>query len=323
MNEKKYQIGMIGCGQISDLHAQRLLEDGRADLVALYDFQESQSKRIAEKFCPDATVHSSYESLVQQDSLDGVIICSPTAFHYEQVLACHEQGLSVLCEKPLVDSRERILELIDLFQSGNPFLSVAYQRRYWSSYQTLRREVQSGKWGKILAVTAHNVEAWQQTITGTWRDDPQKNKGGFLGDPGSHKIDAIFYVTGLEPTQVYAVCDHCGSNVEIQASVSARLSNGSLLNMSLIGNAQYLGEDFHVHCEKADWMYRHGTVYLGLLDKFEPYTDLVPKSNPDTGFLDILAGKIENPAPVECALPVFDFTEAILKSAEMNKMTDV
>ncbi len=323
MSEKKQNIGMIGCGQIAGLHAERLLKDGRANIIALFDFQAGQAEKIRDNFAPQATVYESYESLLEKDSLDGVVICSPTAFHYEQVVACHEKGISVLCEKPLVDSREKIIKLMDLFEKGDPFLSIAYQRRYWSGYRTLKREVQSGKWGKILAVTSHNVESWQKTIKGTWRDDPSKNRGGFIGDPGSHKIDAIFYVTGLQPANVFAKCDCCGSQVEIQASISAQFNNGALLNMSMIGNAQYLNEDFHVHCENADWMYRHGTVYLGLNGTYEPFEDLEAESDPDTGFLDILSGKSPNIAPAGCALPVFDLTEAILQSGREQRVIEL
>ncbi|MEZ6046460.1 MAG: hypothetical protein R3C11_12990 [Planctomycetaceae bacterium] len=48
-------------------------------------------------------------------------------------------------------------------------------------------------------------------------DDPLSNRGGFVGDAGSHKIDCLFYATGLEPVEVLAWTDCCGSKVEITA----------------------------------------------------------------------------------------------------------
>ena len=82
----------------------------------------------------------------------------------------------------LAESRERTVALLDDARRGGPHCSLAYQRRCWSTYRTLKREVESGRWGPVRAVTSHNVENWRQTIAGTWRDDPAANPGGFLGD---------------------------------------------------------------------------------------------------------------------------------------------
>lgn len=55
--------------------------------------------------------------------------------------------------------------------------------------------------------------------------------------PGSHKIDAVFYVTGLAPVDVWARSQNQGSNVQINTSVSGRLRGEVLLCMDFIGNA--------------------------------------------------------------------------------------
>jgi predicted dehydrogenase len=193
-------------------------------------------------------------------------------------------------------------------------LSVGYQRRYWAIYRTLAREIRSGRWGKVRAVSSHNVENWMQTIAGTWRDDPLVNTGGFIGDAGSHKIDVVFHVTGLSPVEVFARCDRCGSSVEIVSSVSALLTGGVPFSIDFVGHGQYLGEELSIHLETADFVVRDFELWIGRNEKLERFTELEPDSNPDSGFLDSLFGQAENVAPAECALPVFDFTHAILDS---------
>ena len=61
-------------------------------------------------------------------------------------------------------------EQAELAQAQGRVFSLGYQRRHTALYRTIRREVQSGKWGAVRAVVSHNVENWQQTIGGTWRD---------------------------------------------------------------------------------------------------------------------------------------------------------
>src|SRR5207249_2486978 len=141
-------------------------------------------------------------------------------------------------------------------------------------YRTLRREVQSGRYGAVQSVTTHNSERWQQTIAGTWRDDPQVNPGGFLGDAGSHKIDMLFHVTGLQPVEVFAHTDRCGSGVQIVTTISGRWSGDVSLSMNLIGNAQHWREDFQIHCAEADLAIRDNRLWIGRDNRFEAFENL-------------------------------------------------
>jgi predicted dehydrogenase len=315
------RLGLVGCGAIARLHAQRLLADPRARLVGLVDENRAAAERFRQELVPGSSVFDNVEHLLGVAALDGVVVCTPTRYHFDQVMACRRRGVHVLCEKPLADTRQRIVELIAESSSGGPLISVSYQRRYDPLYVTLRREVQSGRWGPVRSVTTHNSERWQQTIAGTWRDDPQINPGGFLGDAGSHKIDMLFYVTGLRPEAVFAHSDQCGSRVPIVTTISGKLSGGVALSMSFIGNAQHWREDFQVHCAEADLSIRENTLWIGRNNCFEKLTDLEPGGSPDLAFLDALTLGTPNQAPPECALPVFDFTQAILQSATMNRLT--
>src|SRR5262249_17871827 len=179
--------------------------------------------------------------------------------------------------------------------------------------------VQSGRHGPVRAVTAHVSERWQQTIAGTWRDDPAFNPGGFIGDAGSHKIDMVFFVTGVRPVEVFAHSDRRGNRVEIVTTLSARLEGDVALSMNFIGDAQHFREDFHVHCADADLVYRDGVVSIACNNRLERLSDLEPESNPDAAFLDLVTGRAANIAPASVALPVWDFTQAVLESARTGR----
>jgi len=310
------KFAILGCGRMGRWHAERLQADGRGMAVSLFDEDRNAAESLRRELAPDAVVHNSLDSLLDVTALDAVIVCTPTTAHFDQVRACRERGLHVLCEKPLADTRERIATLIEESQADPPLLAVGYQRRHWATFHTLRREVLSGRWGKVRAVTSHNVENWQQTIAGTWRYDPAINPGGFITDAGSHKLDAVFFITGLMPIDVVARTEKCGSRVEITATVSARLDGDVSLAMDFIGNAQFLAEDLHIHCEQADLMIRENRLWIGRNGCVEPFDDLETESNPVSRFLDVLLDGAVNMAPADCALPVFDLTAAILESGD-------
>jgi myo-inositol 2-dehydrogenase/D-chiro-inositol 1-dehydrogenase len=155
------RFAIIGCGRIGRHHASSLHADGRCRVAALFDVDRGAAERLGRECAPEAEIHGDLDSLLDKAAVDAVIICSPTSAHFSHVMACWERGLPVLCEKPLADTRERIVRLIEGAARDALTLSVAYQRRFWSTYRTLRRELQAERWGPIRAVAAQLVVDWR------------------------------------------------------------------------------------------------------------------------------------------------------------------
>jgi len=312
---RKLRVALAGCGRMGRLHCERILADGRSRVAALFDIDSANATALRAELARDAEIYTRFEDLVAQDGIDAAIVCTPTQLHFEQASAFLDRKIPVLCEKPLARTRPEIVQLIDNARCSGTLLSVAYQRRRWATYRAMRKLVRSGEFGAVRAVMSHNIENWQQTIRGTWRDDPQANPGGFIGDAGSHKIDAVFFVTGLRPREVFARCDRWGSQVEITGSISAILEGGVPLTMDFVGHAQYFNEILAVHCERGDVTLREGEIWIGMNARAERLEIAQPDCNPVAAFLDSLLNDKENFAPAECALPVFDFTSGLLESA--------
>jgi predicted dehydrogenase len=315
----KLRLALVGCGRISRLHCERVAADGRATIVALFDPDAAAAQALGRETATAAVVCPTIDSLLDRTEFDAAVVASPTHLHFEQASAFLDRRIPVLCEKPLARTRREILDLRELSQKSGIRLSVAYQRRMWATYRVLRRLVRSGEFGPVRAVVSHNVENWQSTIAGTWRDDPQMNPGGFIGDAGSHKIDAVFYVTGLDPIEVFARADRCGSRVKITASVSAVLTGHVPLTMDFVGHGQHLGELLSVHCAEADLTLRDGEIWLARQGKPERVPIAEADSNPISAFFDTILEDAENFAPPECALPIFDFTQGLLESARSGR----
>jgi predicted dehydrogenase len=313
--QEKLRLAVVGCGRIARLHCERVAADGRATIAACFDPVPMAAQSLQSDGTPTAVIFPSLEALIDCAEFDAAIVASPTHLHFEQASALLSRGVPVLCEKPLARTRAEITELAALSGRSGVLLAVAYQRRTWAVYRALRGLVRSGQFGSVRAVLSHNVENWQSTIGDTWRDDPDVNPGGFIGDAGSHKIDVVFFTTGLQPTEVFARSDRCGSRVEITASVSAMLSGNAPLTMDFVGNGQHLGEILTIHCEAADFMVRDGQLWRARDGRCERMAVLEPDSNPVTAFLDTILRGEENFAPPDCALPVFDFTQGLLASA--------
>jgi hypothetical protein len=93
-------------------------------------------------------------------------------------------------------------------------------------------------------------------------------------------------------------------------------------------------DDLHLHCEEADLLLRDWQIWIGRNNSLEPLKVAEPRwqsalglnpfahpeldllGNPVSGFLDQLLLGAPTAAPPECALPVFDFTQAVLRSSQ-------
>jgi len=304
----------VGCGAITRTHAGSLRGDPRGRLAGCCDPDPAAARRLAESFGPDVPWTTTVEELLDRVAADVALVCSPTHLHFEQTRLLRQRGLPVLCEKPLADSAERIRQLVAEAASGPP-LAVAYQRRYSASFRTLRRELASGVHGALQSVCLESTERWAQTIVGTWRNDPARNPGGFLGDAGSHKLDALRFLTGCELVEVFARSFRRQWQVEVCTQVSGLLTGGVPVSLSFVGDAQHYSERLWFHCAAADLLLLDGQVWLARDNHTAPLTPLEPESNPISAMMDTLRHSAENVAPAAIAWPVWQMTTAILDSA--------
>ena len=171
------RFGMIGCGALGVVHAQRLTaipgvtvgsvsdpDGGAMDRTATVSNNPPGSSGIGR--------YADYKELLKHGELDAVCISSPNPWHVEQILASLERGLDVLCEKPLSMEPAEVRRVADATAASGKKVMIAYQSRYRRDSRILRRAIQSGKWGKVTSVSIFTCEDWITPNVGTWRHDP-------------------------------------------------------------------------------------------------------------------------------------------------------
>ena len=132
---------------------------------------------------------------------------------------------------------------------------------------------------------------------------------------------SVVMSVGLTPRAFDLIGDvrHVEQTFRHFVDICGEIPEGVPLCMDFIGNAQYLGEDFHVHCERADLMIRDRQAWIAEDGQVRRIENVEPDSNPTIGFLDLLDGRSGNIAPFSCAVPVFNLTEAILESSRTGR----
>jgi myo-inositol 2-dehydrogenase / D-chiro-inositol 1-dehydrogenase len=196
------RIGLVGCGMIGQIHAdglKKLAEDG--DLVPVVASDPSAEARDAvarncdfERFTAD-----SFEVL-SDETVDAVMITSPTSTHRELVLAAVEAGKPLFCEKPLATSIDVVEELCDAVKGGGRPAQVGFHSRFHPSVMHLRDLINTGDMGRPMGYTIRDDQYWPtgQVVPGhsSWRSDRKLAGGGALLEHSIHAVDLLCWIFG-------------------------------------------------------------------------------------------------------------------------------
>ena len=161
-----------------------------ADVVALVDSNHTNLEaRMADV---QAKRHyDSWQELLDKEKLDIIDVCSRLpGDHFDVICAALKKGISVLCEKPLVSSLEEADEIVRLAKENHARVCVAHLARYALVFRTMKREIESGRIGRVL------------TFYGRGKED-ERGGGEDLLVLGTHILDAGCFLFG-HPTSVYA-----------------------------------------------------------------------------------------------------------------------
>ena len=106
------RIAVLGAGMIGREHIALVQDSADCQLVAVA-VESAAPGELGKTF--GVPCYTGYEALLEQESLDAVIVALPNALHLNAGLACIERGLPVLMEKPVADSLASGLALAEAF----------------------------------------------------------------------------------------------------------------------------------------------------------------------------------------------------------------
>jgi predicted dehydrogenase len=181
----RLRLGFVGLGWIGRARLDAIAADEAVQVAALYDADAGRRDGVATAH-PDAHAATSLDDLLQAD-LDGVVIATPNGVHAEQAIACLQRGLPVFCQKPLATSAAEARAIVGAAERADRLLGVDYCYRHVNGMAELRRRVQAGELGELLALdlTFHNAYGPDKA----WCLDRRLAGGGCLLDLGVHLLD--------------------------------------------------------------------------------------------------------------------------------------
>jgi predicted dehydrogenase len=342
------RLAVVGCGWwATQFHIPGLLSYDGAELVALAEPDEGRLSAACRTF--ELPGYLSLDELLAEVSVDGVVVATTSATHYEVAQRALQAGLHVMVEKPMTIRAREAWELVELAHTAGLHLQLGYTHHFTRSAQRLMEVVAGGAIGELIQVSglyASMVEAYYRgrpeeydkvfhfaltgPAVGTY-SDPKVAGGGQGMTQVTHLIGMILWATGRRVSGVCAFMDNCGLAVDLVDAIAFRFDNGGVGNVGSTGNlrpgepkqeeVRYYGTDGFALQDlvsaSVEIHYASGRVEnLGAED---PY----PAEAPARGFADLIAGRAPNLAPGEAGARAVEFLEAAYLSAARGEKVDV
>lgn len=185
---------IIGLGKMGISHAAIVGAHPDVDMVAVCD----TSSLVLDAFKKFSAVrtYNNYKELIEKETLDFVLVATPTRFHYPIAKFALEKGLHVFCEKPFSLTTAEGEELTDIAQNKFLVNQVGYHNHFIGTFREMKRLLKAGVLGELVHFVG---EAYGPVVTkekgGTWRSKPEEG-GGCLYDYASHVINLIQEIIG-------------------------------------------------------------------------------------------------------------------------------
>ncbi|MCJ8322873.1 MAG: inositol 2-dehydrogenase [Rhizobiales bacterium] len=250
-------IALLGCGRIGQVHARTISSSKRAKLVAVNDAFESAASALATE--TGANICSA-EQIFADDSVDAVIICTPTDSHAQLIQQAALAGKAIMCEKPFDLSIDRIHQCMETVKQAGVPLMIGFNRRYDPSIANLQARLRAGEIGDIEQIIITSRDPSPPPLSYI------KHSGGIFADMMIHDIDMARFLLAEELVEVQAVgsvlVDPEIATVGDFDTVAATLktATGKICQISCSRRASY-GYDQRLEVHGSKGMLRLGNIH--------------------------------------------------------------
>jgi predicted dehydrogenase len=193
----------------------------------------------------------SYEAVLADPEIEGVLIATPHSVHAEQVVAAAQAGKHVFVDKPFTLTAADARRATAACRRAGVILAVGHQRRKHPAMRAVKRLIDEGAMGRLVQIEGNMSADIGFTIKpGIWRSSRAETPGGAMTNLGIHHVDTFQYLAGPIARVMAFSRQVALTGVEIDDATSILLEFVS-------GGLGYLGTSW-VHANRTATITVHG-----------------------------------------------------------------
>jgi myo-inositol 2-dehydrogenase/D-chiro-inositol 1-dehydrogenase len=187
-------IALIGAGRIGRIHAANIAANPRLQLTSIVDPTEA----AADLGRQHAARVASFEDVLSDPAIHGVVIASSTDTHLDYSLAAAQAGKKVFCEKPLDQDLARARTAGVALDALGARIFLAFNRRFDANFAALQARLAAGESGRLetLHIISHDPAPPPVSYIAT--------SGGIYKDMVIHDFDMARWLLAEEVTEVFS-----------------------------------------------------------------------------------------------------------------------
>jgi predicted dehydrogenase len=213
-------LGVIGAGGRGTAVMAAFQKHAAVKVGAICDVYEPNLERAlsqATKAGSHPKPYRNYKELLANKDVQAVLIATPEHWHYQMLLDAIAAGKDVYVEKPLCQTPDEGVALVEAEKNSKCVIQVGMQRRSYDLYLAARKIVAAGSLGKVRMVRSWwlnnslgaapatkldgplDWDQWQGPAARrpfdanrfrNWREYSEYS-GGIVADQGAHVFDGI------------------------------------------------------------------------------------------------------------------------------------
>jgi len=233
------KVGCIGMGWWSDVLADAIKRSGKLEIAACFSRSQEKREKFAAKYGCKAA--GSYEEILSDRSIEGIINTTPNGVHLETTLAAAAARKPTFLDKPIANTIADARAITEACRKARVVLALGYQRRRESHFRWVKENI--GQFGRLVNAEANiSRDRVGKIDLASWRYTAEGMPGGVMLQIGIHYSDVLEYLMG----PVKAVSGRFerlvlpGDNPDV-ASLILEHENGALstLNASYASASEY------------------------------------------------------------------------------------
>jgi predicted dehydrogenase len=185
-------VGVIGYGYWGPNVVRNCDEAAGSRVVAVSDLRPERLIQAGSRY-PSVKMTSDYRHLINDTTIDAIIIATPPATHFDLALQALQAGKHVLVEKPFTETSEQAMRLIDESLRLNRVLMVDHTFVYTGAVRKIRELMASDGIGDIYYYDSVRVNL------GLFQHD-----ASVIWDLAGHDLSIMDYILSVRPVAVSA-----------------------------------------------------------------------------------------------------------------------